>query len=208
MPYILIQATRDGLDAPRKAELIRRATQMMVDVLDKDPATTFVVVDEVEADNWGIGGHPVSARRAERAASADASLGAPGRPPEPREADRAALTAAMQDYFDGLYRSDSARLRQVLHPRALYATASGGELLTRGMDEYWPVIDARPSPASKGEPREDRIVSIEWIGPVTALVRAECTVRPRRFVDLLTWLKIDGRWWIVSKVFHYDERPA
>lgn len=124
------------------------------------------------------------------------------------QAERAALSAAMQDYFDGLYYSDSARLRRVLHPRALYATASGGELLARSMPEYWPVIDARTAPAGKGEPREDRIVSIELFGPVTALVRAECTLRPRRFIDLLTWLKLDGRWWIVSKVFHYDEIVA
>jgi len=68
MPYILIQVTRDGVDAPRKAELIRRATQMVVDVLDKDPATTFVVIEEVDADGWGVGGRPVSAMRAERAA--------------------------------------------------------------------------------------------------------------------------------------------
>ena len=69
MPYILIQVTRDGIDAPRKAELIRRATQMVVEVLDKDPATTFVVIDEVEAENWGVAGRPVAALRAERAAA-------------------------------------------------------------------------------------------------------------------------------------------
>ena len=75
MPYILIQVTRDGVDAPRKAELIRRATQMVVEVLDKDPATTFVVIEEVDEDNWGVAGRPVSALRAERTAARKAVEG-------------------------------------------------------------------------------------------------------------------------------------
>ncbi len=38
-------------------------TQLLVDVLDKNPQTTFVVIDEVETDNWGIGGESVTMRR-------------------------------------------------------------------------------------------------------------------------------------------------
>ena len=63
MPYIKIQITREGVTAAQKAELIKRATQMMVDVLGKDPQTTFVVIEEVETDNWGIAGEPITARR-------------------------------------------------------------------------------------------------------------------------------------------------
>ena len=46
-----------------KAELIKGATQLLVDVLGKNPATTVVVIDEVETDNWGIGGESVTVRR-------------------------------------------------------------------------------------------------------------------------------------------------
>jgi 4-oxalocrotonate tautomerase len=63
MPYIKIQITKDGVTAEQKSELIRRATQMMVDVLGKDPSITFVVIEEVETDNWGIAGETVTARR-------------------------------------------------------------------------------------------------------------------------------------------------
>ncbi|MCL2790286.1 MAG: 4-oxalocrotonate tautomerase family protein [Desulfobulbus sp.] len=66
MPYVNIKVT-GGNEAPtaeQKAELIRRATQMLVDVLDKDPATTVVVIDEVALDNWGVGGESITARRA------------------------------------------------------------------------------------------------------------------------------------------------
>ena len=120
------------------------------------------------------------------------------------EAAQSAIERLLHDYFDGLHRSDSALLRQVLHPSALYACASSGELLCLRMDEYWPIIDARPSPMSKGEPRSGRIVSIEWAGPVTALARVECAIAPKHYVDLLTLLAIDGRWWIIAKVFHYE----
>jgi hypothetical protein len=117
---------------------------------------------------------------------------------------QAAIERLLQDYFDGLHRSDSALLREVLHPSALYATASSGELRCLRMDEYWPVIDARPSPASQGEPRSGRIVALEFAGPATALARVECAIPPKRYLDLLTLLKVDGRWWIIAKVFHYE----
>ncbi|WP_432472533.1 2-hydroxymuconate tautomerase family protein [Amphritea sp. HPY] len=55
MPYINIQVTDEGVTANQKKQLIQGATQLMVDVLNKDPAATFVVIDEVSTDNWGIG---------------------------------------------------------------------------------------------------------------------------------------------------------
>jgi 4-oxalocrotonate tautomerase len=63
MPYVNIRITRDGVTAEQKASLIQRTTQLLVDVLGKDPQTTVVVIDEVDTDNWGIGGASVTARR-------------------------------------------------------------------------------------------------------------------------------------------------
>lgn len=63
MPYIHIQITREGATAEQKAELIRGATDLLVRVLDKNPATTFVVIDEVDTDNWGIAGQSVTVLR-------------------------------------------------------------------------------------------------------------------------------------------------
>ncbi len=66
MPYINIKITREGATAEQKAELIRRATRMMVEVLAKDPATTVVVIEEVETDNWGVGGETITVRRKQK----------------------------------------------------------------------------------------------------------------------------------------------
>ena len=63
MPYVNIRITREGATSEQKARLIQGATQLLVEVLGKNPQTTVVVIDEVETDNWGIGGESVTARR-------------------------------------------------------------------------------------------------------------------------------------------------
>ena len=63
MPYVNIKVTKEGVSPQQKAELIRGVTQLLADVLGKDPATTVVVIDEVDTDNWGIGGETVTVRR-------------------------------------------------------------------------------------------------------------------------------------------------
>jgi 4-oxalocrotonate tautomerase len=59
MPYVNIKITREGATPAQKAELIKGTTDLLVRVLNKTPATTFVVIDEVETEDWGIGGLPV-----------------------------------------------------------------------------------------------------------------------------------------------------
>lgn len=63
MPYVNIKITKDGVPAEKKAELIEGVTRLLADVLGKNPQTTVVVIDEVETDNWGIGGQTVTERR-------------------------------------------------------------------------------------------------------------------------------------------------
>lgn len=63
MPYVNIKITKENVTPEKKAELIKGVTQLLVDVLDKNPNTTVVVIDEVDTDNWGIAGEPVTVRR-------------------------------------------------------------------------------------------------------------------------------------------------
>lgn len=63
MPFVNIKITREGATSEQKAELIRGVTALLRDVLGKNPATTVVVIDEVDTDNWGIGGETVTVRR-------------------------------------------------------------------------------------------------------------------------------------------------
>lgn len=63
MPYVHIRITDEGVSTEQKAELVARSTQMLVDVLGKNPSTTVVVIEEVPLENWGIGGELVSVHR-------------------------------------------------------------------------------------------------------------------------------------------------
>lgn len=63
MPYVNIKITREGATPEQKAALIKGVTELLRDTLGKNPATTVVVIDEVDTDNWGIGGESVTLRR-------------------------------------------------------------------------------------------------------------------------------------------------
>ncbi len=63
MPYVNFKLTPDGLTAEKKRVIIRAVTELLRDELGKNPETTFVLIDEVETDNWGVGGESVTMRR-------------------------------------------------------------------------------------------------------------------------------------------------
>jgi 4-oxalocrotonate tautomerase len=63
MPLVNIRITKEGLTPAKKAEIISGVTNLLRDVLGKKPQTTVVIIDEVETDNWGIGGETVTVRR-------------------------------------------------------------------------------------------------------------------------------------------------
>jgi 4-oxalocrotonate tautomerase len=63
MPFVNIKITKEGATKEQKEQLIQGVTQVLVDVLGKNPKTTFVIIDEVETDNWGVGGESVTELR-------------------------------------------------------------------------------------------------------------------------------------------------
>ena len=63
MPYVNIKITNEDVTPEKKAALIKGVTQLLQDVLGKNPATTVIIIDEVETDNWGIDGETVTSRR-------------------------------------------------------------------------------------------------------------------------------------------------
>ena len=116
----------------------------------------------------------------------------------------ATIEATLQEYFDGLYHSDTDRLRRVFHPQAVYASATGGSSSTA----RWTSTSRssthgrRPPPATR--PAATVWCRSNWVGPVTAVARVECSIGPKRFDDVLTLVRLDDRWQIIAKVFHYE----
>lgn len=63
MPFVNIKITNEGVTPEKKAQLIAGATRLLQETLGKNPQTTVVVIEEVDTDNWGIGGETVTERR-------------------------------------------------------------------------------------------------------------------------------------------------
>ncbi|MFD3593920.1 4-oxalocrotonate tautomerase family protein [Nocardia sp. NPDC058640] len=68
MPYVNIKVTDEGVTVEQKAQLIKGVTDLLYDVLGKDPNLTFVVIDEVPLTDWGVGGLNVAEFRAKHTA--------------------------------------------------------------------------------------------------------------------------------------------
>jgi len=63
MPYVKIELTREGVTREQKQQLIAGITNLITDVLDKDPNLTHVVIQEIGLDDWGFAGEQVSVLR-------------------------------------------------------------------------------------------------------------------------------------------------
>jgi 4-oxalocrotonate tautomerase len=60
MPYVNIKITKEGATKEQKAALIKGATELLVNVLGKNPKTTVVTIEELDTDNWGVGGESIT----------------------------------------------------------------------------------------------------------------------------------------------------
>lgn len=114
------------------------------------------------------------------------------------------VESVLNKYLDGLYDSDAALLAEVFHSQAIYCTPAGDTVTHLSLEEYLPIVRGRPSPSSLAQPRNDVIERIEFAGPKVAMARVRCAIAPKQFTDLLTLICSEGRWQIISKVFHYE----
>ena len=115
----------------------------------------------------------------------------------------AELAQAMELYFDGFYHGDVATLQKVFHPACHLISGAGGTLADDPMDAVYARVRGRTSPAAAGQARYDQIVSIHLAGPETALVTCRIAIEPKLFTDYLNFVKLDGQWRIVSKVYSW-----
>lgn len=122
----------------------------------------------------------------------------------------AAISTALQTYYDGLYHCDVALLKTVFHESAHYHTTSSGEHLHYDMQTYMDIIAGRTPPAKGGDSYGYEIDTIRFAGGDTAFAVLKCEMMGRRFTDFLSFIRDGGEWRIIAKVFHYDliEEPA
>ena len=118
------------------------------------------------------------------------------------------INELLGEYFDTLYYCDLDRFDAVFHPHAIYATADESPLLYRSMPQYRDVIAQRTSPASRNEPRRDVVETIEIAGHNTASARVRCSIGERDFLDMLSFVRAEGRWQIIAKIFQIIEKKG
>ena len=119
--------------------------------------------------------------------------------------DVVAVEKVLQVYFDGLYEGDTKKLGEAFHPAShLYAAGGDGKASDWPRGEWFKMVEGRPSGKAKGSARADRIVSIDFSGPTTAIAKVECQLPPRYFTDYLVAMKLKDGWKIVSKSYRYD----
>ena len=120
--------------------------------------------------------------------------------------DVAAVEKVVWNYLDGLHEGDTDKLGQAFHEVShLYSMHEGG-VSDLPRQKWFEMVKGRASAKSKGLPRTDRIVSVDFSGPETAFVKLECSIHPRYFTDYLTLLKLKDGWKVVSKTFRTDVR--
>lgn len=120
--------------------------------------------------------------------------------------DLRAVEAVLWTYLDGLHEGDTKKLAAAFHEGSHLYSVTGGAVSDLPRAQWLEMVASRPSAKSRGLKRTDRIVSIDFAGPETAVAKVECSIHPRYFTDYLNLLKLEGGWRIVSKTFRADVR--
>ena len=114
-----------------------------------------------------------------------------------------AISDTIQNYFEGMYYRDTARLRKAFHPKAFLFGHFQGAWVVVPLDKWLGMVEGGPVPAENGEPFDMRIVSIDVTSQV-AIVKVVDLYHGLRFTDYLSLASVDGHWMIVNKTFHHD----
>jgi hypothetical protein len=92
------------------------------------------------------------------------------------------IERVVNDYLDGLYHCDTELLSTVFHPQALYATAVDTPPLILDMATYLPIVAQRDPPSRQNAARHERILVIDIVGSVTAMVKLQCSFFQKDYI--------------------------
>lgn len=115
------------------------------------------------------------------------------------------LLNAIQTYFDSLYYCDVERLNSVFHESSSLFDADNGEVFVEPIASFAADVSGRSSPASKHQKREDEILMIDWLSPISAVVKIRLRAHENVFVDHLSFVNGADGWKIASKVWHLEK---
>jgi hypothetical protein len=111
-----------------------------------------------------------------------------------------ALLDLAEQYLLGIYEGNAAQLREVFHPAARVVDTVTGTFRSRSADEYIQGVATRQSPVAAGEAFTMSPMSIDVVGDM-AVVTADLRFLGNHYINVLSWMRVDGRWLIVHKSF-------
>jgi len=111
----------------------------------------------------------------------------------------AAITAVLQNYFNGVFKGDTDLLRDAFHSQALVAGDVNGQPYFKTLDQYLDGVANRKSPFELGESFRTEILSIEIINLI-AVAKVRLPMFEFNYYDLLSLTRIDGKWVIINKL--------
>ena len=114
------------------------------------------------------------------------------------------VTQAVQLYFDALYECNLAKFDAVFHPTSSLFDASEGRFTAMPIADYRAIIAKRTPPRSTGQARADELISLDLLCEDAAAAKVRLRIHDKVFVDHLNWVRVDGRFMIVAKVWHDD----
>lgn len=115
-----------------------------------------------------------------------------------------ALLEAVQTYFDALYLCDTQKLDAVFHASSSLFDADNGTMFVEPIASFSRDVSGRVSPASKGQTRTEQILLIDWLSPLSAVVKVRLRAHESVFVDHLSFVNGEHGWQIVAKVWHLE----
>ena len=114
------------------------------------------------------------------------------------------LLRAIDIYLDAIYFCDAEKLDTVFHQSASLFDADNGTIFVDPIASFRADVASRPSPAKRGQKRAEEILCIDWLSPISATVKLRLQAHENVFVDHLAFVKGEGEWQIVSKIWHLE----
>ena len=117
--------------------------------------------------------------------------------------DTSEIKAVIQNYFSACYESDGERFREVLHEAAhVYGRDDAGKLNDRDKEDFINLIETGKADRQKQDfPRHEEILSIDFTGEDTAVACVKVRVREILYTDVLSFIRLNGKWMIISKLY-------
>jgi len=113
------------------------------------------------------------------------------------------IKAVIQIYFDSCFEGSGEKMGGILNNAAhVYGHGRGGVFVDMDRDAFLKIIGPAESGAPRPEyPRQDEILSIDFTGENTAIARVKIRVGDILFTDILSFIRLEGKWTIISKLF-------